>query len=549
MFRALWEGSWTEADQIQLLKARTRTDNELFALTFFGDVIECAWSKLHRTLMDRPKAHWRTRRDRIKRAVAAPRGGAKSTVLTYFDLLHDIVHALEKFIVVVSTDYKLSKDLVGDLLNALKDPDAAPELHRVFGPIRVKGGIEGFVVWTPQGDATGIRVMPGSLNGTVRGLKHALIRPTRYVLDDLEHPKHVLEAIQRDYVETWVNGDVLKGGRRGTITDWIGTILHSDAALARAMAGSGWDCEFFKSVISWPKARKTLWEDCRRVWANLNDKRRLDSARTFYLERKAAMDEGAEVLWPEKEPLFDLMVMVWSDGIGAFERDMQNNPRDPDRSFFMPDDFAKCALDDVKKPRFLTVTSHPDHKQKGRRVAISDLTVAIWHDRSKGGKKNDYPATAVVGKCAKDWRYVLECDLTREKTSLQQERIWACWDRYNGIARKVLVGCDDTAQTETFADAFDRMRAKRKTMGQAWNLNVQSFTLDEDKNARIGRHEPLTLHGHVMFADHLPPILWEMYRDHPTAAHDDGPDAIERADWLLTAGEMPAPTFSTGFGG
>ena len=48
-----------------------------------------------------------------------------------------------------------------------------------------------------------------------------------------------------------------------------------------------------------------------------------------------------------------------------------------------------------------------------------------------------------------------------------------------------------------------------------------------------------------MFADDLPGELDRQFRDFPTAEHDDGPDAIERAVWLLDEGEVPMATGGT----
>ena len=171
--------------------------------------------------------------------------------------------------------------------------------------------------------------------------------------------------------------------------------------------------------------------------------------------------------------------------------------------------------------------------EAGAPIPLAELEVGIWHDRAKGGATNDYPATAVVARDRLGYRYVLEVDMTREPTSGQRARIWRLWERYRG-AKRIRVGCDDTAQTEIFAgESWERERNERRQRGIAWNIDVTSHTLSEEKDARIKGQEPDVRKGWLQFGSDLPPEVWAQYRDFPNATHDDAPDAIERADWLL----------------
>ena len=51
-------------------------------------------------------------------------------------------------------------------------------------------------------------------------------------------------------------------------------------------------------------------------------------ARIFYEDRRANMEAGARVLWPEVEDLYTLMQMRVESGHAAFEREKQGSPID-----------------------------------------------------------------------------------------------------------------------------------------------------------------------------------------------------------------------------
>lgn len=529
---ALWR-ELPEAARPAALRARAEVDVGLFAHVAAADRFPSAWSALHLDLLARPKRRWHERTSIQRRAVAAPRGNAKSTVVSFLDVLHDLVYGFERFVVVISTTAELAEDLVADLYGALSDAEGYPILHAVWGPFDLRGGKTDFVVRAPGGDPAGTRVWASSLASTIRGKKHAGARPTRILLDDYEHPKHTLSAQQREYAWGFLQRDIDKAGARGTIIDLLGTILHPDAVLSRVIASPAWSSRLWRSIIRWP-TRTDLWAQARALWADLSRPDRVESARAFYVAHRADMDAGAEVLWPEGEPLWDLMVLYWADP-AAFEQEKQNNPRDPSKAFFRPERFIRCAWDG----RTLRTAA-------GREYGLGQLEIAIWHDRAKGGAANDFPATAIVARDPIGYRHVLEVCMDREPTSGQRARLWRLWGRYRGAARCV-VGCDDTAQTEIFAgESWERDRSARRQQGLPWNLEVRSYTLSESKEARIRSMEPDALNGWLQFAETLPAEVIEQFRDFPNAAFDDAPDAIERAVWLVADGSPLVQTYQRG---
>lgn len=512
-----------DADREWLLKARWRGDRAAFMRFFFPERFTDAWSPVHRLILDEPKAAWHERPARDLAAMAAPRESAKSTLMSFGERIHDICYGLERFIVLISTTFPLSQDLVKDLYAVFTDGDSNADLHAFFGPFRVTGTQTDFVV-RAGGGPPGTRVLAASFGGTVRGVKHDGVRPTFVGIDDGEHPEKVRNPEQRDKTWSFLTKDILKAGRRGTRFRVAGTIMHADGMLARLMGAPGWRATKFRSVLAWP-TNTTLWEECRALWADLTRPHREAEARAFYDAHRAEMDAGAEVLWPEHESLWELMTLLWSDGIASFYSEKQNDPRDPLRAVFDVEKFRRCRFD-----------GEAIHAHGGRRIPLGDCELGTWLDPSLGKQTSDYPALATVARERRTgYRFVIQCSLDRGPPSAQRAAVWS---RFAMYARGKW-GTDATGMGALYGEDFEREKAERRKRGVVWSLPMQGYVLDDDKLVRIARIEPDTLNGWIQFAGDLPPAVIEQFRDFPTGAYDDGPDAIERADWLLSAGRLP----------
>lgn len=512
-----------------LLWIRCETDRELFAVLVLGDRIEDPFSALHRDLLTRPKVHWRQRR-RIRRTVdAAPRGAAKSTIVAFAEVLHDIVYGYEAYIAVLSNSFPLAEDLVKDVARAIQSPEQFEDLHRIYGPFGVKGGETDFVATVPGQDRRGCRVAAFSFGGQIRGTKHIGIRPTKVIGDDTEHPDAVRSPTQRQKHWSYLVKDVLKVGDRRTVYQVVGTVLHPESTLSRLLKTPGWQATRWKSVISWP-ARTDLWEFCKSLWADLTDPDREETARRYYERNRDDMDRGAEVLWPEHEPLFDLYEQLWADGAAAFFSEKQNAAVDPDRQVFDVDRFRRCRWNGQ------TITT-----STGRRVSLADCRLAWWLDPRaiEEVKRGDYAGAALVAQeqlpHGVGYTFVLEGLLERAGTEAQLAWAWMMFDRY-GPGTNIAYGYEDNGFQKLISKLLGHNIEARRRAGCSWALNLQGFTSTTNKLNRIGSLAPRAALGWIEFAEGLPAEMIEQFRQIPTGAHDDGPDAIERAIWLVESG-------------
>lgn len=232
-------------------------------------------------------------------AIAAPRGEAKSTIVTQLYTLYCIITGRKRYILLVME----SIDQAYPMLEAIKtELSANPRLAIDFP--NVAGGGR---VWQAGTIVTGnnIKVQVAGSGKKLRGLRHGAYRPDLVILDDLENDEQVLSPTQRDKLHGWLKRTVLPLGAAGEKMDvvYIGTILHYDSVLARTLANSGWTTARFRAVIRWPD-NMALWDEWEARWQTDRD-----AANRYYAEHRAEMDQGAVVSWSAR-PILELMKLA-----------------------------------------------------------------------------------------------------------------------------------------------------------------------------------------------------------------------------------------------
>jgi predicted phage terminase large subunit-like protein len=524
----------SQTAQSDALWARCRWDVSLFCLLYLPERFSERFNLVQEALLNEQRLPWQERDEDSKAAFAAPRGAAKSTVESWAKIIHALCYGLEAFVGLAACDYDLSEDLAADIHEVFSEPEAYADLHRDYGPFGVSGGKTDFVVKIPGGDPRGCRVKALSMGGSVRGKKHRGTRFTLIVLDDSEHPEKVRSPVQREKTWEFLQKDILKAGQKGTTFRVVGTVLHADSMLSRLLKAPGWQSRQWQALISWPE-RLDLWEQARQIWADLSKPDRVQQARAFYREHQAEMDRGAAVLWPEAESLWDLMVLWWEDA-ASFWSEKQNRPRDPARQRFEPERFRRCRFDGRRIHQL-----GPDGSVV-RSVSLSDCKRAAWLDPcvGKNFQRGDYAALAYVAKDPDGWRYLLSCRTERASPTQQRQWVWELFSQDSDCR----FGLEDNGFQTLYGDDFRREQQQRRKAGIGWRLQIQGYTSTSNKLDRIDRLEsPLAAHGWLQIEERVPGLVLEQFRDFPNGSHDDAPDAIERADWLVTGQDRPTATF------
>lgn len=222
---------WTnEAGQRAINAKKNREQAEaimLFGQTYFPEHFPTAHPKIHTDMLALMCAD-----DKLK-AVAFPRGHAKSTIVTFLLVLYRICFIVRKFIVIVSDSEDKAKDFVVRIRTELEHN---VKLRRDFG---FEGNFK-TADWakTDFTTSTGVRLIAKGSGQSCRGLIHNDTRPDMYVLDDIE----TNETAGTDSVLNFILTDVLPSvNKRGTYdVCYVGTILKDMSCLHQILVNDEW---------------------------------------------------------------------------------------------------------------------------------------------------------------------------------------------------------------------------------------------------------------------------------------------------------------------
>ena len=331
----------------------------LFCESYLGNIFYMPWSPDHLKVIEK-----------IERAVlsgglfavAMPRGSGKSALLEAA-ALWTLLYGYHQFIVVICADEGLAANMLESLKTQLESNEAlAADFPEVCYPIICLEGIANrcagqlykgertYIEWTakkvtlptiPGSPASGATVVVSGITGRIRGLKHTKadgtsVRPSLVILDDLQTDESAHSPTQCDTREQTVMGSVLGlAGPGAKISALMAcTVIAKDDLADRILSHDRhpeWSGERFKLLYSFPKNME-LWETYWRIRADsLRAGRNGEEATAFYLTNRQAMDEGAEVAWPERHyddeasALQHAMNLYFRDR-AAFYAEYQNEP-------------------------------------------------------------------------------------------------------------------------------------------------------------------------------------------------------------------------------
>lgn len=514
-------------EQAAAIRLWCRDDLAAFCLTAFPARFPDPFNRLHLDWFKRRKEPYHQRSRREQYAVAAPRGAAKSTVVSFADVLHDIVYGLEAFVGIVSYNHRLSDQLVGDLYHVLRTPDAAPELHAIFGPFEVSGTKTEFVAFSRRyGRARGTAVRAYSARSTMRGQKHDGVRFTKILLDDLEDPDRVRQPANRDLDQRFVESDAIQAGEPGLTTIMVGTVLCADSVLQRYLdprAGS-WESRHYRSLMAWPNERHGLWEQARGIWSDLSlggARARYDAMIAFYEQNRAAMDAGAEVLWHARRPLPALMTTYWEKPRAFFAED-QNEPQESTEITFDVDRFQYVSFDGERIIR-----------DDGTSVPLASCRVRGWWDpipMRERGTGRDEAGWAVVARCPNGGRYVLHASAARMTPAEQ-------WDQTASLMSAFPTSRWGYENNTGGLDENEDWRAFLRRRGLTGRITGHQ-TAKSRKEDRIAEIQPGCHNGFIRFSrTDVSPATYAQFRQFPFGRNDDIIDAIERACYLASGDE------------
>ena len=435
----------------------------------------------------------------VRRAVAAPRGHAKSTNLTFKGTMHSTLYGYKHYPIIISDS---SEQAEGFLDNIRVEFEENTAILEDFGPLA--GSVWRSNVLVTK---TNIKIEAIGSGKKIRGRKHRNWRPDLIILDDVENDENVRTPEQRSKLKNWFDKAVSKSGDDYTDIVYIGTLLHYDSLLAKTLTNPAYRSIKYKAVIQFSQA-DDLWQQWETIFTDLSNDDRESEALAFFQAHKEAMLEGTQVLWEEKLSYYDLMVMRVSEGEASFNSEEQNEPINPDDCLFMEEwfDYYNEAEVNFGDPAF-------------------DFFGFI--DPSLGKtKRSDFSAIVTLAKHkGSGYMYVVDADIERRHPDriiadvLAKER-WLRASFGHGY-RKL------GAETNQFQWFLKEELAKASAKAGLY-LPIEEVQQTSDKVMRIQTLQPDVKNKYIKFNRRHKRLL-EQLTQFPMGAHDDGPDALEGA--------------------
>jgi hypothetical protein len=346
-----------------------------------------------------------------KLCIALPRGHGKSTHLSIAYPLWEIGRNHNVRILLVSNTAETARHYMTEIISHIERNKKYQLWAKAIDP---KGkGIVPKMRWYHKReenwagdsiiiDREDIRVKDPTINAV--GLFGSILssRADILIVDDLVNQENSTNEEQRQKIKDWVYTTLMPvlvpGGRFIN----LGSTWHMDDLISNLLKDPQFDVRKRLPAIIHEANRQDLWQE----WANfylddsLSPEEKKTKATEFYAEHKKEMDEGIEVLWPERFPYPDLYLLRIANPY-SFARMYQCDPSIRPNQKFLENDIEKALYKgrDLVLQDELPKEYQADYTTSGLDLAISQQawghdTVLLTLDRVKIGngeiKTGDY---------------------------------------------------------------------------------------------------------------------------------------------------------------
>ncbi|CRY69616.1 phage terminase large subunit [Yersinia pekkanenii] len=428
-------------------------------------------------------------------AIAAPRGEAKSTLVSQLFVLWTIICGIKHYPVIVMD----SIDQAYPMLEAIKaELVYNPRLLMDFPDVCGAGRVWQMGTILTRND---IKVQVAGSGKKLRGLRHGPYRPDLVVLDDIENDEQVRSPEQREKLENWLKKTVLPLGTAGGKLDviYIGTILHYDSVLSRTLKNPLWRVARFKALIRWPD-NMSLWDKWEEILRN-NGQDGEVLANAYYQQHREEMDEGAIVSWSAR-PILALMLIRARDGHATFDAEYQNDPVSGEDAIFAGEGVFHFWVNRLAEWVFYGACD-PSLGKQGASRDPSALLVGGFNRH-----------TGILDVVEAAIRKRVPDKIISDIIELQ--KVYRC-----------LVWSIETVQFQEFL----RTELIKRSAIAGIPVPARAVIPHTDKLLRIESLQPHMVNGLIRLHASQTTLI-EQLRHFPKADHDDGPDALHML-WAL----------------
>ncbi len=275
-------------------------------------------------------------------AIAAPRGFAKSTAITFSFTLAAILFRERNFILLVSDT---EAQAIGFLQLIKSELIENEDIRRLFH-LKLNDKGTPLFVKEAEADLIGVfedgskyRIIAKGSEQKLRGLLWNGQRPDLIVCDDMENDEIVMNKDRRDKFKSWFYGALMPARSKEGIIRYVGTILHMDSMLENLMPVES-DRQTVKEELKiWSTKRNGAWKS---------------------IKYRACNDSFTVGLWEEKKSCKELKreQQDYRDrGLAdVFSQEYFNIPIDDSVAFFKATDFVGMLDADFDKNSLYYIT-------------------------------------------------------------------------------------------------------------------------------------------------------------------------------------------------
>jgi len=259
-------------------------------------------------------------------AIAAPRGSAKSTAVTFAYVIAAALFEEHSHILIISANEELASAFLNDIRVELQENDFIQN-DPLLGIKRfVKERETELIVEKKTGFK--FRIIAKGAMQRMRGLKWERKRPSMVILDDVEDEELVASDDRRDKFKRWFFGAVKPILRDGGTIRMVGTIMHLDSLLNGFMPDP-------KKPTTVQLPLKTYSTE-ESSWKSV-----------LY---KAHNEDFSQLLWPEMYPEARLRAIRQDASeqgmLDVYGQEYLNDPIDKATAYFRKEDFLPMRPQD-----------------------------------------------------------------------------------------------------------------------------------------------------------------------------------------------------------
>ncbi len=346
-----------------------------------------------------------------KLSIALPRGHGKSTHLSVAYPLWEIAKNHDVRILLVSSTAQIAQSFMSEITGHIEGNNkyqlwakAIDSSGKGVVP-RLRKNRKQQQKWTNDSiviDRDNLQLKDPTINAV--GLFGSILskRADIIIVDDLVNQENSMTEDQRQKIKDWVYTTLMPVLVPGGKFIYLGNTWHMDDLMSNLLKDPQFDVRKKMPAIMHEATRQDLWDE----WSNIHldetlspeDKKK--EAAAYYAKNKAEMESGVEVLWPERFPYKDLVLLRIANPY-SFARMYQCDPTIRPNQKFKESEIEEAlrkgkdlVLQDAERTEYET-----ENTTSGLDLAISldaqsDDTVLLSIDRVKYGsgdiKAGDY---------------------------------------------------------------------------------------------------------------------------------------------------------------